>query len=665
LTSSLNIAIYVSTLLDEADEAGRSAVTLEEARASFSLFGKGLSEKYLQAKALGDAPAVLANPRRPFPFSNGREIYLPPYLNVFASRQENWRVYRLYAGVQAGQWEAGTFDRPRADEAAARHGRQVWMDRKEPLAFIRYFLGRFPMPFLAADIFIALETARVCTAVARRFGGLASDLAWFLARLGPNIEPVDHCAMLWNLFFDLLAPVTGARAQGGCPHEIMDAAAHITAADAHLKDSLDATLAVYAILEPMLKSSLSAGDRILLEGADDFFTDTMPGLRGNRATRFGREEEEGLELVPPELAEALNLDFYSYLLPAGIGEFLVEDALGKKLAQEAPGDAERRTRAEEKEKAPLEESGLEEQRLLYPEWDYLAAGYRRDWATLYGLRAEEGSAQAAKRLLEEWDDLVREVTRQFRMLRLQERTWRKRLEWGEEIDISEAVEREVELRCGLPPTEKVYMEKRRITREVSALFLLDLSASTSTEINEGSHAGETVLQVLVASVAIMARALEQLGDRYGIYGFSGYGRSRVEFLRIKSFDEPLSDTVWQRLGGLKPLKSTRMGTAVRHAHHLLNAELSSLKMMLLLSDGYPQDFDYGEDRTDREYGLRDTAQALREAEAAHIIPFNLTVDAAGHDYLRRMCPPHGYLVLKSVEDLPAELPKVYLRLRGS
>jgi len=174
-----------------------------------------------------------------------------------------------------------------------------------------------------------------------------------------------------------------------------------------------------------------------------------------------------------------------------------------------------------------------------------------------------------------------------------------------------------------------------------------------------------VLQVLVASVAIMARALEQLGDRYGIYGFSGYGRKRVEFLRIKSFDEPLGEEVWQRLGGLQPMKSTRMGTAVRHAHHLLNAEPSSLKMMLLLSDGYPQDYDYGEDRTDREYGLRDTAQALREAETGHIIPFNLTVDAAGHDYLRRMCPPHGYLVLGSVEDLPAELPKVYLRLRGS
>ena len=163
----------------------------------------------------------------------------------------------------------------------------------------------------------------------------------------------------------------------------------------------------------------------------------------------------------------------------------------------------------------------------------------------------------------------------------------------------------------------------------------------------------------------MARALEQLGDRYGIFGFSGYGRKRVEFLRIQSFDEPLGAPVWQRPGGLKPMKSTRMGPAGRPAPHMLDAEASSLKVMLLLSDGDPQDHDYGEDRTDREYGLRDTAQALREAEAGHIIPFNLTVDAAGHDYLRRMCPPHGYLVLRSVEDLPVELPKVYLRLRGA
>jgi len=349
----------------------------------------------------------------------------------------------------------------------------------------------------------------------------------------------------------------------------------------------------------------------------------------------------------------------------GAGEFLREDVLGERLGTEEGRDARAGRRAAGREALAEEPEEGVEGRVRYPEWDYLCAGYRPAWTTLYQLRAREGDEGAVRRLLERWEEVTREVTRQFRLLRYQERTWRKKLEWGEEIDIQEAVERTVALRCGLPPSEKLYMEKRRVTREVSALFLVDLSASTSSEVREGAHAGETVLQVLLASVAIMASALEQLGDRYAICGFSGYGRDRVEFLRLKSFDEPLDEGAWKRLGGLKPMKSTRMGAAVRHAHRLLDAESSSLKLMLLLSDGYPQDFDYGEDRTDREYGLRDTAMALREAESDHIIPFNLTVDAAGHDYLRRMCPPHGYLVLKSVEDLPRELPKVYLRLRGS
>jgi hypothetical protein len=240
LTSNLNLAIYASTLLQEAEEAGRDAVTLEEARASFSLFGKGLSDKYLQTVSLGNAPAILANHRRPLPLSNGRDIYLPPYLDVSASRDENWRIYRLYTAMQAGQWEAGTFDRPRADEAAAHGGHRAWMSRKEPLAFLRFFLGSFPMPFLAADIFITLETARVSSAMARRFAGLAKDLAWFLARLGPKIEPVDHRAVLWNLFFDLMPTCAGSAVRGDYPGGVMAAATGVAAPGAHLKHSLDA-----------------------------------------------------------------------------------------------------------------------------------------------------------------------------------------------------------------------------------------------------------------------------------------------------------------------------------------------------------------------------------------------------------------------------------------
>ncbi len=663
VTSGLNLAIYATTLTEEAAGSNPRAVYLEEARASFSLFSQGVGGRYLQARPLHEAPGVLANPRRHFPFSDGRDVYLPSRLDVFDSRADNWRVFRLYAALQAGQWEAGSFDRPRAAEVGLLPGWAQWRDSGEPMSFLRHFLGSFPRPDLAADIFITLETARVARRMAKRFAGIAADLTWFLRHLGPNLEPLDHQCVLWNLFFALLSPVVGSSTRG-CPHEILRETEGAVGEGADLKRCLETTMRLYALFLSTFSSAGTIAGPLAPLGLDAFFSETMPGLKGNRATLFGREGagEEGAELVPPQLGETLSLDFYSYLIPSGVGEFLQQDAMGDKLGGEG-----QRSGAPEPHKAPVDKDGEHEaERVVrYPEWDYLAGVYRRDWATLHQQEAEPGDPHSARRLLHEWEELVREVTRQFRLLRLQERSWRKKLEWGEEIDIAAAVERAVALRGGLPAPEKIYMEKRRVTREVSALFLLDLSASTSAEIAEGGHAGETVLQLLLASVAVMARALEQLGDRYAICGFSGYGRHKVDFLRIKGFDDPLGETVWRRLGGLKPMKSTRMGAAVRHAHRLLAREASSLKLMLLLSDGYPQDFDYGEDRTDREYGLRDTAMALREAEADHIVPFNVTVDAAGHDYLRRMCPPHGYLVLKSVEDLPRELPKVYLRLRGS
>lgn len=640
-------------------------VSLEEARASLSLFGKGICSRYLQAKPLEEAPAALANPWRPLPFSDGKEIYLPYLLDLFEDRQENWRVLRLYVSAQVGQWEAGTFDRPSPRQLASGGPAPPSPTASpEPLDFIRRFIGRFPRPTLAGEIFLFLESARVLSHLSRRYRGLATDISWFLHHLRSPLEPLDHRCALWNLYFDLLQPSAGSGGWG-YPMGLLEASQAVTGDEASLRDTLACTIVAYRILASIYRRpEVETGG---LPASDE----NLPGMEspphgpgGRRPSLVGGAEEEGSLVIPGELEEVLGADFVSIRLPAGLGEFLRPGMLGRRLEARKAESPSRERLTAGVGRGQGEATGEEERRLRYPEWDYLARSYRRDWTTLVQLRPEEKTPGAGDRLTRGWEELVREVTHQFRMLRYRECRWRKRLVSGEEVDIQAAVERWVSLRCGLPPSEKVYMEKRRLTREVSALFLLDLSASTSAEITEGEHAGETVLDLLLASVAIMARALEQLGDRYGIFGFSGYGRDRVEFLRIKSFDEAMDEAAWRRLGGLKPMKSTRMGTAVRHARRLLEAEASSLKLMLLLSDGYPQDFDYGEDRSDREYGLRDTAQALREAEMGHIVPFCVTVDAAGHDYLRRMCPPHGYLVVSSVEDLPHQLPKVYLRLRG-
>jgi nitric oxide reductase NorD protein len=83
--------------------------------------------------------------------------------------------------------------------------------------------------------------------------------------------------------------------------------------------------------------------------------------------------------------------------------------------------------------------------------------------------------------------------------------------------------------------------------------------------------------------------------------------------------------------------------------------------VLLLSDGFPQDFDYGSDRRSNVYGIQDTMMAIQECQTAGITPFCITVDKTGHDYLRLMCETSRYLVIEDVEALPLELPKIYER----
>ena len=162
-------------------------------------------------------------------------------------------------------------------------------------------------------------------------------------------------------------------------------------------------------------------------------------------------------------------------------------------------------------------------------------------------------------------------------------------------------------------------------------------------------------------------SLERIGDTYGIYCFSGTGREDVKFQVLKDLDEPLSDTVATRFDGVRPLHTTRMGAAIRHATRKLRGHESKTKLLMLLSDGRPFDLDYGQeygDGAEVAYAQNDTRQALLEAGRYGVRPFVLTIDPHGNDYLREMCDGIGYEVLEDVADLPLRLVKLYRGLTG-
>ena len=339
-----------------------------------------------------------------------------------------------------------------------------------------------------------------------------------------------------------------------------------------------------------------------------------------------------------------------------------------------------------------------EQVYYYDEWDHELAGYRRRWCHLREKpidpagAAASGAAASADRFVDETRrlhaDLLRRVRKQFELLKPGEFRRMRRLIEGEELDLDRVVETHVDRRAGRPSDGAVYMSRRRQHRDVAAAFLLDMSASTDAEapVDEPEPAsgrepepeyvgvfddfdwpdnpqplppGRRVIDIEKESLVLMADALETLGDDYAIYGFSGFGRKEVEFFVAKEFDDDFDRRAEDRIAAMEPKRSTRMGPAIRHAAAKLADREAKVKVLLILSDGYPQDFDYGSDRASRVYGIRDTMVALRETERQGISTFCITVDPAGHDYLREMCPERRYLVIDEIAALPSQLPKVY------
>ena len=347
----------------------------------------------------------------------------------------------------------------------------------------------------------------------------------------------------------------------------------------------------------------------------------------------------------------------------------------------------------------LAEAGLDREEVhYYDEWDHELAGYRRRWCHLREKaiepagRAANGAAAAPDRFVDETRrlhaDLLRRVRKQFELLKPEEFQRMRRLIEGEELDLDRVVETHVDRRAGRPPDGAVYTSRRRQHRDVAAAFLLDMSASTDAEapVDEPEPAsgrepepeyvgvfddfdwpdnpepippGRRVIDIEKESLVLMADALETLGDDYAIYGFSGFGRKEVEFFVAKEFDDDFDREAEDRIAAMEPKRSTRMGPAIRHAAAKLAEREAKVKVLLILSDGYPQDFDYGSDRASRVYGIRDTMMALRETERVGISTFCITVDPAGHDYLREMCPERRYLVIDEIAALPSQLPKVY------
>ncbi|HJV83196.1 nitric oxide reductase activation protein NorD [Noviherbaspirillum sp.] len=282
----------------------------------------------------------------------------------------------------------------------------------------------------------------------------------------------------------------------------------------------------------------------------------------------------------------------------------------------------------------------------YPEWDYRIGAYREPGARVHLLPASQGSPQWVAATLAEHRAMLDAIRRRFEMLRADRVRLRKQID-GADIDLDAYIDSRADFHAGRPMAQGLYQTWRASRRDMAIALLIDVSGSTDAWVS----ANRRVIDVEREALLLVCIALEGMNEPFAVHAFSGEGPDKVTVRSIKDFDEHHSDEVAQRIAALEPEHYTRAGAALRHVTASLMRQSARHRLLLLLSDGKPNDVDDYEGR----YGVEDMRQAVTEAKLQGIFPFCLTIDRQAANYLPQVFGAHQYALLPRPELLPTVL----------
>ncbi len=283
----------------------------------------------------------------------------------------------------------------------------------------------------------------------------------------------------------------------------------------------------------------------------------------------------------------------------------------------------------------------------YPEWNHQARSYMQDHC-----RVLEAPPMDTGEPFAPDPQRIREVRRQFAALHPR-RILRPRQIDGPELDLDALIASRAEIAATGQGSDRIWQASRQVERDLAVAFLIDTSRSTEAAVGDTS-----VIGVARETLAALAGGIDAAGDRFGIWGFSSLKRDRVFVTRCKGFDTPMSPEVIRNIGALRPSHYTRLGTAIRHVSAHLAKETAARKLLIVLTDGKPNDLDHYEG----QHGIEDSHMAVREARRAGQSLHGVIIDEDGQDWFARIFGRGGFSLLPNPARLPRALPDIYRHL---
>ena len=557
-------------------------------------------------------------------FTDTEALYLPESFNVFPEAEQNFTLYKLTAVHLWAQTWYGTW-------------RYQVLEK-----LLRYFDTDAVLP-----IFNRLECIRLDACLARELPGVAREMKTF----GGHDQDEEQAWQQWR-----------------------EHAAVLDEPRATAEDSLQLIASFLGASLPPLK--LYQGEMFAgkvrqamfarIEREKSAFQRAMQDMRneGDGPDGAGADaaQKQMLEIQPTENEDGSEANLSMQVSIDGKLQQLPEhlrDLVGSILQDfgEIPDDHMERMELGEYSDDLLAQSGdadgdgaadlSAEGIFTYREWDCVRNRFRDGFCTLRELTVPPGDESFVTETLEKHRGLMKSIKKTFEAV-LGESKLQRRQSDGDDIDLDAVIEAYADVAQGREMSEYLYTRYRNQERNIAVMFMVDMSGSTLGWVNDAER----------ESLVLLCEALELLGDRYAIYGFSGRTNKRCEVYKIKEFEEAYTLEVRQRISGIRPKAYTRMGVAIRHLGHLLHQTRARTKLLITLSDGRPED--YGGYKG--KYGIEDTRHALLETRQGGIHSFCITIDNEAQENLPHMYGPANYAVIDEVQKLPYKVADIYRRL---
>jgi len=300
------------------------------------------------------------------------------------------------------------------------------------------------------------------------------------------------------------------------------------------------------------------------------------------------------------------------------------------------------------ESKALKEDGFH---YTYPEWNTNNRSYRESFCKVFPLLYKSVKSTYANECIRKNQRSIRTLKKNLAQF-FNATSQVKRVLQGDEFDLDEVTDMYTDIHAKVTPHERIYISKRKKKKDLSMLFLIDLSLSGDSYV-----AGQKVIDIEKQAVLILGEVFSEFDIEFQVDGFFSKTRNFCSYVTLKHFRDR-----WQtgkvNIGAIAPQGFTRIGPAIRHAGYLLSKRESKRKWVILLSDGKPNDYD----RYEGNYGLEDIKHALKELRQNQVESYAIAIEESAKYYLPQMFGVNHYSIMSDPDKLPESVMKLYSKI---